>query len=125
MMSIAEKTFLGSLMKAEYLFKDTVNQPEYLENARHKELMRRMVGFTQNGKHIDLIHLTTLLNLESSGKISYLSELLSFADVGKFDGTEKLLLDLWKEREKRNILTVAAHLLYRAVQKTGFQNGTD
>jgi replicative DNA helicase len=107
-MSIAEKTFLGSLMKAEYLLKDTVIQPEYLENARHKELMRRMVEFTQAGKHIDLLHLTTLPDLESFGGMSYLSELLSFADVEKFDGTEKLLLDLWKEREKRNILTVAA-----------------
>jgi len=57
-MSIAEKTFLGSLMKAEYLLKDTVIQPEYLENVRHKELMRRMMEFTPNGKHIDLIHLT-------------------------------------------------------------------
>ncbi|WP_246629282.1 replicative DNA helicase [Mesobacillus maritimus] len=108
MMSIAEKTFLGSLMKAEYLLKDTVIQPEYLENVRHKELMRRMVEFAQKGKHIDLIHLTTLPDLESFGGMSYLSELLSFADVEKFDGTEKLLLDLWKEREKRNILNVAA-----------------
>lgn len=108
MMSIAEKTFLGSLMKAEYLLKDTVIQPEYLENVRHKELMRRMVEFTQNGKHIDLIHLTTLPDFESFGGMSYLSELLSFADVEKFDGTEKLLLELWKEREKRNILNVAA-----------------
>ncbi|MEH7504095.1 hypothetical protein V7152_19125 [Neobacillus drentensis] len=40
--------------------------------------------------------------------MSYLSELLSFADLEKFDGMEKLILDLWKEREKRNILTVAA-----------------
>ena len=92
-MSIAEKTFLGSLMKAEYLLKDTVIQPEQLESARHKELMRRMVEFTQAGKHIDLLHLTTLPNLESFGGMSYLSELLSFADVEKFDQTEKLLLD--------------------------------
>ncbi|PFO03332.1 hypothetical protein COJ85_14670 [Bacillus sp. AFS076308] len=34
--------------------------------------------------------------------------LLSFADLEKFEGTEKLILDLWKEREKRNILTIAA-----------------
>ncbi|SEM73421.1 replicative DNA helicase [Mesobacillus persicus] len=107
-MSIAEKTFLGSLMKAEYLLKDTVIQPEQLESTRHKELMRRMMEFTQAGKHIDLLHLTTLPDLKSFGGMSYLSELLSFADVEKFDQTEKLILDLWKEREKRNILTVAA-----------------
>jgi replicative DNA helicase len=42
-MSIAEKAFLGSLMKAEYLLQDTVIQPEQLESTRHKEIMRRMI----------------------------------------------------------------------------------
>ncbi|MCM3654308.1 DnaB-like helicase C-terminal domain-containing protein [Metabacillus litoralis] len=107
-MSIAEKAFLGSLMKAEYLLKDTVIQPEQLEGTRHKELMRRMVEFSRAGKNIDLISLTTLPDLESFGGMSYLSELLSYADLEKFEGMEKLILDLWKEREKRNILTVAA-----------------
>ncbi|MFF2447455.1 replicative DNA helicase [Neobacillus sp. NPDC058068] len=107
-MSIAEKAFLGSLMKAEYLLKDTVVKPEQLESTRHKEVMRRMVELTRAGKNIDLITLSTLSDLESLGGMSYLAELLSFADPEKFDGMEKLILDLWKEREKRNILTVAA-----------------
>ncbi|MGI8384151.1 replicative DNA helicase [Robertmurraya sp. P23] len=106
-MSIPEKAFLGSLMKAEYLLKDTVIQPEQLELSRHKELMRRMLEFNQAGKNIDLITLTTLPDLESFGGMSYLSELLSHADVEKFDGLEQLILDSWKEREKRNILTIA------------------
>lgn len=107
-MSIVEKVFLGSLMKAEYLLKDTVVQPEQLESTRHQELMRRMVELKRAGKNIDLISLTTLPDLESFGGMSYLSELLSYADVEKFDGTEKLILDLWKEREKSNILSLAA-----------------
>jgi replicative DNA helicase len=107
-MSIAEKAFLGSLMKAEYLLKDTVIQPEQLESTRHKELMRRMLELTRAGKNFDLITLTTLPDLDSLGGMSYLSELLSYADLEKFDGMEKVILDLWKEREKRNILTVAA-----------------
>jgi replicative DNA helicase len=107
-MSIVEKAFLGSLMKAEYLLKDTVIQPEQLESTRHKELMRRMVEFNRVGKKVDLITLTTLADLKLFGGMSYLSELLSYADVEKFDAMEKLILDSWKEREKRNILTVAA-----------------
>jgi replicative DNA helicase len=107
-MSIAEKTFLGSLMKAEYLLQDTVIQPEQLESSRHKEIMRRMVELKRVGKNIDLISLTTLPDLDSLGGMSYLSELLSYADLEKFDGMEKLILELWKEREKRSILTIAA-----------------
>ena len=95
-------------MKAEYLLKDTVIQPEQLESARHKDLMRRMVEFNRVGKNVDLITLTTLPDLKLFGGMSYLSELLSYADVEKFDAMEKLILDSWKEREKRNILTVAA-----------------
>jgi replicative DNA helicase len=106
--SIAEKVFLGSLIKAEYLLKDTVIKPEQLESTRHQHLLRRMREITQAGGNIDLISLTTLSDLESFGGMSYLSELLSFANIEKFDSTEKLILNLWKEREKRNILTMAA-----------------
>lgn len=106
-MSIAEKAFLGSLMKADYLLKDTVIRPEQLENLRHREIMRKILELNQAGKGIDLIALTTLPNLETFGGMSYFSELLSYADVEKFDGTEKLIQDLWKEREKRNILRLA------------------
>ncbi|MEH7494323.1 hypothetical protein [Neobacillus niacini] len=42
-MSMVEKAFLGSLMKAEYLLKDTIIQPEHLESTRHKEIMRNML----------------------------------------------------------------------------------
>jgi replicative DNA helicase len=107
-MSIAEKAFLGSLIKAEYLLKDTVIQPEQLGSARHKQIMLIMLELSQAGKNIDLITFTTLPDLESLGGMSYLSELLSYADLEKFDGMEKIILDLWKEREKRNILTLAA-----------------
>ncbi len=107
-MSVVEKTFLGSLMKADYLIKDTVIRPEQLESGRHKELMRRMIDFNQSGKNVDLITLTTLPDLESFGGMSYLSELLAFADIEKFDEIEELVIEAWKEREKRNILTLAA-----------------
>ncbi|MFS0878382.1 replicative DNA helicase [Metabacillus niabensis] len=107
-MSLAEKAFLGSLMKAEYLLKDTIIRPEQLESTRHREIMRRMVELNRSGKSVDLITMTTLHDLEALGGMSYLSELLSYADLEKFEGIEKLILDLWKEREKKNLLTIAA-----------------
>ncbi|WP_147532317.1 replicative DNA helicase [Bacillus marasmi] len=106
-MSVSEKAFLGSLMKADYLLKDTVIQPEQLESSLHKDIMRTMVELNEKGKNIDLISLTTVPNLESLGGMSYLSELLAHADIEKFDNIESLILDQWKEREKRNILTLA------------------
>jgi replicative DNA helicase len=32
--------------------------------------------------------------------------ILSYADLEKFDGMEKHILDQWKKMEKRNVLTV-------------------
>lgn len=107
-MSTLEKAYLGSLLKAQYLLKDTVIQPEQLESTQHRKIMITMLELTGKGKTVDLITFTTLPELHSLGGMSYLSELFSYGDVEKFEEMEKLLLDQWKEREKRNILTVAA-----------------
>ncbi|WP_248278461.1 DnaB-like helicase C-terminal domain-containing protein [Bacillus sp. DNRA2] len=105
---MSEKAFLGCLMKADYLLRETVIQPSQLESSLHKDIMKTMVELNETGKNIDLISLTTVPNLESLGGMSYLSELLAHADIEKFDNIESLILDQWKEREKRNILTLAA-----------------
>ena len=84
-------------MKADYLLHDTIIQPDQLESARHKELMRRMVELKRAGKGIDLLIFTTLPDLESFGGMSYLTEILSYADPEKFNETEKLILELWKD----------------------------
>lgn len=107
-MSMPEKALLGCLMKADYLLKETVIQPSQLESSLHKGIMRTMVELTEKGKMVDLISLTSVPNLESLGGMSYLSELLAHAHIEKFDNIESLILDQWKEREKRNILTLAA-----------------
>lgn len=106
-MNFVETAFLGCLIKANYLIKDTVIRPEQLEGTTHQELMRRMIDFHNDGKNIDLISLTTMPDLENFGGMSYLSSLLAHADVEKFDEFEALILDLWKEREKKSILALA------------------
>ncbi|WP_239094189.1 DnaB-like helicase N-terminal domain-containing protein [Bacillus sp. B15-48] len=82
-MSIVEKTFLGSLMKADYLLKDTVIQPEQLESTRHKEIMREMLELSRTGKKIDLLHFTTVPDLESLGGMSYLSGAVIICGCGE------------------------------------------
>jgi DnaD/phage-associated family protein len=103
-----EKAFLGSLMKVEYILIGTIIQPEQLESTQPKKLMRRMVELNRTGKNVDLITLTTLPDLYSFCGMSSFSEQESYADLEKFEEIEKLIPDLWKEREKRNILTVAS-----------------
>ncbi|WP_246041718.1 replicative DNA helicase [Robertmurraya kyonggiensis] len=105
---IVEKVFLGCLMKEHYLIKDTTIRPEHLQETRHQELLRRMVELEQSGKKTDLITLTTIPNLESFGGVSYLADLQSHGALDKFEEVEGLILELWREREKRSILTLGA-----------------
>lgn len=104
----AEKAFLGSILKENYLLKDTVIKQDYFEDNRHKELFKIMLDFNHKRKNVDIISLSTLVNLESFGGISYLNELLSFANIEKFEEYEDLIIESWKQREKRNILNKAS-----------------
>lgn len=104
-----EKVFLGCLMKENYLIKDTIIVPDQLEDSRHRTLFQKMIEFYQAGKPVNFITLTTLPNLENYGGESYIAELSSFAEIEKFEEVEHLIIDSWKEREKRTILTTAAH----------------
>ncbi|RTR33941.1 DNA helicase [Robertmurraya yapensis] len=105
---IIEKVFLGCLMKENYLIKDTTIRPNHLQEIRHQELMKRMLEFEQSGKNTDLLTLTTIPNLESYGGITYLADLESHCELDKFEEVERLILELWREREKRSILTLGA-----------------
>lgn len=105
---IVEKVFLGCLMKESYLIKDTTIRPIHLQETRHQELMKRMIELAQSGKNTDLLTLTTIPNLESYGGITYLADLESHCALDKFEEVEGLIKDLWKEREKRSILTLGA-----------------
>lgn len=107
-MMFVEKSFLGCLIKEGYLIQSTVIRPEYLQDTRHQIIMKRMMNLNEAGKPIDLIMLTTIPELKMIGGISYLNELESFAEVEKFEEIEDLILEDWKEREKRNILQIAA-----------------
>ncbi|MCI1593072.1 replicative DNA helicase [Heyndrickxia oleronia] len=104
---IAEKAFLGSILRENYLLKDTNIKQDYFEDIRHKELFKIMLDLNKKGKNVDVVTLTTLVNLESFGGISYLNEILSYANVEKFEEFEDLIIESWKEREKRNILNKA------------------
>jgi replicative DNA helicase len=104
---IAEKALLGTFLKDNYLLKDTTLKPEQLEDTRHQKLFKIMLQLMRIGKPVDIITLSTVPFLEQLGGISYINELVSFADAEKIEEYESLVLDAWKEREKNNILTRA------------------
>jgi len=103
----AEQSLLGSFIQANYLIKDTLIQPTYFEDSRHKYLLQVMQGLIQKGNSVDVVTLSTLSDLQAIGGISYVNELKSYANVEKFDEYETLVLEDWREREKRRLLQKA------------------
>ncbi|MCR2823304.1 replicative DNA helicase [Lederbergia panacisoli] len=102
-----EKALLGCMLKENFYISDSIVRPEHFEDPRHQALLREMRLLHEKGTSVDIITLTTTVDMEPFGGISYLYDLQAYASPEKFDEYEQLLLDVWKEREKRNILTRA------------------
>lgn len=104
---IAEKALLGTFLKDNHLIQDSNIKPEQFESLQHQAVMKMMKQLIAEGKEADAISLSMYGDPASFGGVSYLNDLLSYANPVKVDEYEELVIESWKEREKRNILTIA------------------
>ncbi|GAB6891125.1 replicative DNA helicase [Geobacillus stearothermophilus] len=104
----AEKAILGTFLEHQYLLKDTILNTHHFEEARHRRLFDTMKQLVNDGKMVDIVSLAMAADIAELGGVSYLNELADYANEQKFEQYEQLVLDSWKEREKKRILTVAA-----------------
>jgi replicative DNA helicase len=104
---IAEKALLGTILKENHLVNDTMIKPIHLAAGRHRVLLELIKKLVSKGQYADSITLSMAANPDAFGGISYVNELLSYADPVKMDEYEQLVLAGWKEREKRNILALS------------------
>lgn len=70
-------------------------------------LLTQIKKLVHKGQSADHVTLSLAVNPETFGGISYVNELLSYANPVKIDEYEQIVLNEWKEREKRNILTLS------------------
>lgn len=106
-MATIEKAILGTFLKNNFLLKDTILRPKHFEEEQNKQLFAEMQKLTMQGRGVDVVTLSTIPSLSEIGGVSYLNDIQSFANVEKFDEYESIILEKWKEREKKNILTTA------------------
>lgn len=106
-MNLAEKAYMGTILKENYLINETVIKPEHLTDSRHQKLFEEIKRLTTEGKKADLVTLAMSKNIQDFGGMSYINELFSYADPVKFDSYENLVLETWREQEKERVLTTA------------------
>ena len=104
---IAEKALLGTILKGNHLLDDTMIKPEHFEEGRHRLLMHLMKKIRSHGRTVDAITLALEGDPERFGGVSYVHELCSYANPVQFEEYEQIVIEHWKEREKRNLLTLA------------------
>ena len=105
--NISEKAFLGTILKENYLIEETTITKEHLEDARHKELFAVIKELVSQGKPADRVTLAMHPKIQAVGGLTYVNELLSYADPSKFEEYEELVFESWREKEKNRILTQA------------------
>lgn len=104
---IAEKALLGTFLTESGLIQDSSIKAEHFETAHHRALMNLMKRLVLEGQEVDPITISFYDDPAKFGGVSYLNELVSYSNPLKVDEYENLVIEGWKEREKRNILTVA------------------
>lgn len=102
-----EQAYLGTLLKENYLIKDSGLKANQFEQAWHVALFASMKKLVAKGNSVDLATLSIESDLENFGGASYINDLISLANPQKVEEYEQLVLDAWKEREKKNILAIA------------------
>lgn len=107
-MILAERAIIGTLMKDSYLIKETNLQPEHFEDTQHKAILQAMRELNEAGKGVDMISLISKLGAEAVGGANNLQEMQKLANPEKFDEYEEIVFSRWREKEKQNILHLAA-----------------
>jgi replicative DNA helicase len=105
---IAEKAVLGSMLKENYLITDSGLTVSQFTNPVHKMIFQSMKELLANGKSVDFITLLTSCNPQDLGGANYIYDLTNYAQIEKFDDHVDAMLDVWREREKQNVLHIAA-----------------
>ncbi|MCM3711531.1 replicative DNA helicase [Sporosarcina luteola] len=104
---IAERAVLGSMLKENYLITDSGLAVSQFGDPVHKMIFQSMKELRASGKMVDFVTLLTTFSPRDLGGANYVKDLTNYAHIEKFDDYVGVMLDVWREREKRNVLHIA------------------
>lgn len=103
----SEKAVLGSIMKNNYLVNDCGLLPGHFESNEHKYIFKNMMELYKVQKSCDLVTLITKCDPTLLGGASYLGDMVRLASDNKFEVYCENIMDSWRDREKKAILSMA------------------
>lgn len=102
-----EYATLGCIIKDNTLIQETVLREEYFRG-NCQLLYKAMIELTAEGKPIDMISLINKQVERNFGGVATINECKNRANVLKFNDYVEIVIERWQEREKLNILALAA-----------------
>ncbi len=106
---IAERAVLGCMLKENYLIAESNLVASQFTDPTNRIIFQSMTALRTAGKPVDLITLLTSCSPQDLGGANYVNDLTNYAHIEKFDDHVGALLEVWREREKNNVLHVSAH----------------
>ncbi|MFJ7933254.1 replicative DNA helicase [Sporosarcina sp. NPDC096371] len=106
---IAEQAVLGSMLKENYLIVESNLLASQFTDPTNRTIFQSMMELRIAGKAVDLVTLLTTYSPQDLGGANYVNDLTNYAHIDKFDDHVGVMLDIWREREKKNVLHVSMH----------------
>lgn len=103
----SEKAVLGSIMKENYLVNDCGLLPSHFESKEHQYIFQSMKELYKTQKTCDMVTLITKRDPSLMGGAFQLTEMIRIANENKFEAYCENILDGWREREMKSILSIA------------------
>ncbi|MCM3722095.1 replicative DNA helicase [Solibacillus isronensis] len=103
-----EQSILATMLEENYLIMDSQLKPEMFYGQHHRQLFMLMQQLVAEGHPVDYLTLSARFEQMETIGLSYVTELMMCANAEKFDEYARLLREIWRERQKAQILFQAA-----------------
>lgn len=103
-----EDAVIGTLIREPHLLTDITLQPEHFQSIENRRTYEVMKLLKNQGKAIDLITLISAGDPKELGGTARLNDISRFANPLKVDTYIKMVMDGWREREKKILLHTAS-----------------
>lgn len=113
----AEQAVLGMLLKDNEVILDIDLKPYHFGDIKHQKLFSIMMKLYQEGKKIDFINIGNEIKLDEVGGLSYLADLITYADIT----LDKAKIDIIKEKYKQRELFKIISKIKTEIENKPFQ----
>lgn len=99
-----EQGILGTMLEENYLILDSGLTPEMFYGQHHRMLFTMMRELALDRHPVDFITLSARFEQISQIGLPYVTELVHFSNPEKFDSYVRMLREIWREKQKLQIL---------------------